>query len=122
VSLFPTTTTIATQLDAITSGSTYLALYTATPTVSGGGTEVTGGSYARKAITWGSTVGATRSNTIAISFTAMPAANITHYGIHTALTGGTLKAFGALNAPITTISGDEVVISIGSVQATVAGS
>jgi len=122
MSLFPTNTTIETQLDAITSGSTYLALYTVTPTVSGGGTEVSGGSYARKAITWGTTTAATRSNTVAISFTGMPTATVTHYGILTASTGGTLKAFGALNASVSALTGDEIVMAIGSVSATVAGS
>lgn len=33
--------------------ATKLALYTVAPTDAGGGTEVTGGSYARTAITWG---------------------------------------------------------------------
>ena len=128
--LFPTITTINAQLDDITGGSTFLALYTATPNSSGGGTEVTGGSYSRNAITWGSTVTSTvsgntvgtRSNTVSISFTGMPAATVTHYGILTSSTGGTLRAFGALNAPLVAVAGDEIIMSVGTVQASVAGS
>lgn len=36
---------------------TYLALYTVAPTDAGGGTEVTGGGYARQAITFGASSG-----------------------------------------------------------------
>lgn len=56
-----------------------VALYTAAPTDAGGGTEVSGGSYARKAVTnnatnWPAASGGAKSNGTAITFAA-PTAN-----------------------------------------------
>lgn len=101
----------------------FLALYTVTPTATGGGTEVTGGSYSRKAIVFGTPNLATgvMANSGAITFAGMPTVNITHYGILNAATGGTLKAFGTV-ASISTLTGDEVSIAIGNLTITFAGS
>ena len=104
-------------------GPWYLALFTATPSDTGGGTEVSGGSYARVSIakgdsTWngthGSTTGAssgttgTTSNAGTVTFPA-PTANwgvITHVGICDASSGGNLIAYGALTAAKTVNNGD----------------
>jgi hypothetical protein len=101
----------------------YVALYTAAPSDSGGGTEVTGGSYARVQVgpsttawtaTQGGTAGASSgtggqtANAADITFAA-PSANwgtITHFGIHDALTTGNLLFHAALTASKVVNSGD----------------
>lgn len=93
----------------------YVGLYTAAPSDSGGGTEVSGGSYARVAVApsdanWtgaSSTDGAT-DNANAITFPA-PTANwgtVTHFGIFDRATGGNLLAWAALTVSKTVNNGD----------------
>lgn len=53
--------------------NTSIALYTSAPSDSGGGTEVTGGSYARVTLannttTWPSAAGGSKSNGVAVNF------------------------------------------------------
>lgn len=102
----------------------YVAIYTACPTDSTAGTEVTGGSYARVAITsslanWAGTQGAgttvastgtggTTSNNGAITFPA-PTANwgvVTCWGILDASTAGNLWIYSALTTNKTINNGD----------------
>ena len=102
----------------------YIGLFTATPTASGGGTEVSGGSYARIGVTsalanWAGTQGAgtttastgtsgTTSNNGSITFAA-PTANwgvITGIGIYDALTSGNLLFYGNLTTSKTVNNGD----------------
>lgn len=102
----------------------YVALYTATPTDSTAGTEVTGGSYARVAVTsalanWAGTqsagsttastgTGGTTSNNGAVTFPAptAPWGNVTGFGILDSLTAGNLLIYAALTTPKTINSGD----------------
>jgi len=102
----------------------YVGLLTSAPTDAGGGTEVTGGSYARVGITsslanWAGTQSAgsttastgtsgTTSNNVAITFPA-PTANwgtVSHFGIYDAPTGGNLLYYAALTTPKTINNGD----------------
>lgn len=102
----------------------WVGLFTATPSDTGGGTEVSGGSYARVAITsslanWAGTQAAasttastgtsgTTSNNAAITFPA-PSANwntITSFGIFDAVSGGNLLVWGALTTSKTVNNGD----------------
>jgi len=102
----------------------YVALFTAAPTDAGGGTEVSGGSYARVGVActlsnWAGTQGAgtttastgssgTTSNNVAITFPA-PTANwgtVTAFGLFDAPTGGNLLIYGNLNTPKTINNGD----------------
>ena len=91
----------------------YVALYTATPSDSGGGTEVSGGSYARVAVTnnstnWPAASGGSKSNGTAITFPT-PSANwgtVTSFGILDASSGGNLLYWGALAANKTINNGD----------------
>jgi hypothetical protein len=104
--------------------SLYLALFTATPSDTGGGTEVSGGSYARVAVTsslanWAGTqaaastvassgTGGTTSNNAAITFPA-PTANwgtVTSFAIMDASTAGNMLFYGALTTSKTINSGD----------------
>ena len=118
----PTTTQSTATLNLIKNDTPYLALYTTTPTVGGGGTEVSGGSYARQAITYGAISSASMSNSAVITFTGMPNATVTHYAVLNAATGGTMKGFGALNSPVTTVTGDQVQFVIGAHSVSVSGS
>lgn len=97
----------------------YLALYTSAPTDSGGGTEVTGGSYVRKAITFTSASSGSASNDSNVDFTNMPACTVVAVGIFDASTSGNLLAYGSLTANKTLDAGDifraqtgDIVISI----------
>lgn len=92
----------------------YLALFTAAPSDSGGGTEVTGTGYARVAVTqadakWNiPTTGGVFTNIDDITFPA-PTANwgqVTHFGIFDANTSGNLLIWGALTTPKTVNNGD----------------
>lgn len=120
--VLPTTSLITSTLNLIKNDTPYLALYTATPTISGGGTEVTGGSYARQAITFGTITAGAMSNTTALTFSGLPNATVTHYGILNASTSGTLKVFGSLNSSAVVISGDQIQFPIGSITINLSGS
>lgn len=78
----------------------YLALYTTDPTIADVGSEVTGGSYSRKAISFGTEANGTVASNAIINFTSMPAVTITHWGIRDASSGGNLLYFGAFDIPI----------------------
>lgn len=99
---------------AYTSPTTvYAALMTATPTDTGGGTEVTGGSYARQAVTFGTPTLGSVSNSLAITFSALPAATITHIAVYDALTAGNLLYYGPLSSSIIATAGADVVFGVG---------
>lgn len=85
----------------------FVGLFTAAPTSQGGGTEVTGGGYARVPAALSLTTGAdpaTLSNAAAIAFPTPTAdwGSIVDVGIFDAQTGGNLWAFGTVNASGTT--------------------
>ena len=93
----------------------YIALFTAAPGESGGGTEVSGGSYARQQLdpldaTWAAPVSGdgTTSNVSDIVFPA-PTANwgtIVSVGIFDASTSGNLLFYGSLTTSQTVSNGD----------------
>ena len=120
--VLPSTALITDTLNLIKNDTPHLALYTASPNAGGGGTEVSGGSYARLPITFGTITSGSMSNTSAITFSGLPNATITHYGILDAVTSGELKVYGALNATAVVISGDQVQFPIGSIVINLAGS
>ena len=95
------------MLDATTSVPVYgyMALFT-----DAGTTEVTGGSYARKAITYGAASNGAKVATSA-TFDGMPACTVTHAGIYTALSGGTRGALDDLPTARTLVAGDSITIS-----------
>ncbi len=100
----------------------YLALFTASPTDSGSLTnEVTGGSYARQAITSSMSAfsASVSSSTADVTFPA-PTANwgtITYVGVIDALTVGNMLYYEALPAPRNVLSGSRrVLFAIGQLQ------
>ena len=102
----------------------YVALYTAAPSDSGGGTEVSGNGYSRQALTVGtaSGTGGTTSNTGNITFTAAGGdwGTITHIGIHDASSGGNLLWHGAMSASKTIADGDTLQFNTGNIDLTIA--
>lgn len=93
----------------------YIALYTAAPNDAGGGTEVTGGSYARVNnapgdANWAATSGTDgeTSNSVEITFPAPTAdwGQVTHFAIMDSLSGGNSLYHGALSAAKTVNNGD----------------
>ncbi len=94
--------------DAVTRPTTwYVALFTADPGETGAGTEVTGGSYARTAVTF-SVTGDTASNTAGVEFPAATASwgTITHIGVMDASTSGNMIVHAALTTAKTIADGD----------------
>jgi hypothetical protein len=102
----------------------YVALYTAAPSDSGGGTEVSTGGYARQSVTFGaaSSPGGTTSNTNTVSFTASGAGygTVTHIGIFDNVSGGNLLWHGSMTASKTVADGDTLEFSIGNIDLTLA--
>lgn len=120
--VLPSTVLITETLNLIKNDTPYLALYTASPNAGGGGTEVTGGSYARQAVTFGAISSGSMSNSSTITFSGLPNATITHYGILDASTGGDLKVYGAINSVATVVSGDQLQFPTSSITINLAGS
>lgn len=105
---------------AYTAPTPYVALYTAAPTDAGGGTEVSGGGYAREAATFGAASGGSASNSAIVDFGTTTGAwgTVTHFGIFDALTAGNLLYWGALTSSKTVESGDPVSFPIGDLTVT----
>ena len=102
----------------------YVALYTAAPSDSGGGTEVSGNGYSRQTVTFAAATspGGTTSNTGDITFTAAGGdwGTITHIGIHDASSGGNLLWHGAMSASKTIADGDTLQFNTGNIDLTLA--
>jgi hypothetical protein len=117
---------------AFTAPATYIALFTAAPSDAGGGTEVSGGSYARVLVnptggaspTWDActATGGLITNTHAITFAQATAAwgTVTHIGIFDALTVGNLLWHGALTASKVVEDGSTFSIPVGDLDCTLA--
>lgn len=96
----------------------YLALFTSDPGTTGASGEVTGGSYARQAITFGSASAGSQASTNAQNFTSMPleASGVPYFGIFTAATSGTYLCGGATSGLSGSIpAGSTVAFAIGAV-------
>ena len=101
------------------SANLYISLHTANPTDSGT-SEVTGGSYARQSVAFDAASTSHTQNTGAVNFTSMPAATVTHFGIWSASTAGTLWGYGALSASKTCAAGDTLSFAAGDIDWTLA--
>lgn len=106
-----------TGLAAFTMPTTlYLALYTSDPTIADVGTEVSGGSYARPAVTWGAESGGVVPSSGAINITNMPACTVTHWGLRDASTAGNLLYFGPMDLPVVLNAADPFPVSAGNLS------
>lgn len=100
----------------------FVSLYTVAPTESTGGTEVTGGSYARvsTAFTVSGTAPTTAENTAAVEFAECTATwgTVVAAGIMTASTGGNLIAFANLTTSKAIDTGDVLRFNAGALDIT----
>ena len=94
----------------------YVGLFTVAPSDAGGGTEVTGGSYARQAATFTSAASGATSNDTNIDFTGMPATTTVAIGIFDDVASGNMLLYGTLTTNKTTDAGDTLRIATGDLD------
>jgi hypothetical protein len=99
----------------------YLALFTAAPGETGGGTEVTtsGTAYARQSVAF-TTTGNTTSNSASVEYATATASfgTVTHVGVFDAATSGNLMAYAALTSAKAIDTGDVFRVPIGDLDIT----
>tara|TARA_B100000085_G_scaffold96803_1_gene87871 strand:+ start:699 stop:1091 length:393 start_codon:yes stop_codon:yes gene_type:complete len=111
--------------NAFTAPSTlYVALYTVAPSDTGGGTEVSGGAYARQTATFtvSGTNPTTASNTAAIEYPSATAnyGTVVAVGVLDASSGGNLLAYSTLDSSKVVSSGDAFRFNAGDLDITLA--
>jgi hypothetical protein len=100
----------------------YVGLYTSDPTDANTGTEVSGGSYTRTAVTMGSPTDGVSTNTAAVEFPQASGSwgTVGWIGILDATSSGNLLYHTALDTSKTISSGDIFKIAIGGLSVTLA--
>ena len=105
--------------------SVYIALFTAAPSDTGGGTEATGGSYARVTVTnnatnWPAASGGAKSNGTEIAFAEATASwgTVVAFGIFDAVTAGNLLYWADLTTTKVIDSGDTAKFAVGDLDIT----
>ena len=100
----------------------YVSLWTSDPTDAGSGTEVSGGSYARTAVTMGAPSNGVSLNSADVTFpTATASWGVVGWiGINDALSSGNLLYHSPLDTSKTIDSGDIFKISTGNLSVTLA--
>jgi len=100
----------------------YVALFTSDPTDAGSGTEVSGGSYARTAVTFAAPSNGVTTNSADVTFPTATGTwgTVGWIGINDALTTGNLLYHTALDTSKTVTSGDIFKISTGNLSVTLA--
>ena len=89
----------------------FIGLFTGAPSDAGGGTEVSGGSYARYAVTasgFGAASGGAITNSSEFKWADATAnwGTVTHVGLFDAATGGNLIVYGNLSSGVAINNGD----------------
>lgn len=95
----------------------YLALYTSDPGETDAGTEVSGGGYARQAVTFGAPVSNTVSNTNIVTFPVATASwgTVAYVGIRDAATGGNLLFSAAVGTSQAVGVNNQVIFNAGQI-------
>ena len=98
----------------------YVSLWTSDPTDAGSGTEVSGGSYARTAVTFGAPSNGVTTNNADVTFPTATASwgTVGWIGINDAATGGNLLYHTALDTAKAIDTGDIFKISTGNLSVT----
>jgi hypothetical protein len=118
------TTGQATTLFTSTPMTPFLALFTADPSDSAAGTEVTGGSYARQPASssskWAAPAAGSVTTNAVITFPTASAnwGTVTGFALMSAVTGGTLLMWGTLTASKVVNSGDTASFAAGQLTLT----
>lgn len=82
-----------TAITAVKNAATFISLHTASPGTNAAN-EVTGGTYARVAATWGTVTAGSVTASTAVVLNIPAGTTITHWALHTASTGTTSQYFG----------------------------
>jgi hypothetical protein len=100
----------------------YVSLWTSDPTDAGSGTEVSGGSYARTAVTFAAPSNGVTTNSADVTFPTCTSAwgTVGWIGINDAATSGNLLYHSPLDTAKTIDSGDIFKISTGNLSVTLA--
>jgi hypothetical protein len=100
----------------------YVSLWTTDPTDAGSGTEVSGGSYARTAVTFAAPSNGVTTNSADVTFPTATGSwgTVGWIGINDALTSGNLLYHSPLDVSKTVTSGDIFKISTGNLSVTLA--
>ena len=100
----------------------YVSLWTTDPTDAGSGTEVSGGSYARTSVTFGSPSNGVTTNNADVTFPTATASwgTVGWIGINDAATSGNLLYHTALDTSKAIDSGDIFKIASGNLSVTLA--
>jgi len=98
----------------------YISLWTSNPNDDGSGTEVSGGSYARTAVTFGAPSNGVALNNADVTFPTATATwgTVGWIGINDALSGGNLLYHTALDVAKTIDNGDIFKIETGNLSVT----
>jgi hypothetical protein len=98
----------------------YVGLYTSDPTDADSGTEVSGGSYARTAVTFSAPSNGVTSNSADVELPQATSSwgSVTHIGLHDAASGGNLLFHTILDTTKTIDSGDIFKIASGNLTVT----
>lgn len=110
---------------ALTAGSPtrptawYIGLFTAAPGEAGGGTEVSGGSYARQSVAF-TVSGDTASNSAAVEWPTATASwgTVAYIAVFDAETSGNMLVYATLSASKTISTGDVLRIPAGDLDIT----
>lgn len=103
-----------------TTGWGYVSLHTADPGTTGA-SEVTGGTYARVAVTWNAASGGSVTNSGSLSINLPASTTAAYFGVWSASTSGTYYIGGALSPSVTT-GGSAGVVTIAASALTVTAS
>lgn len=106
------------QVGGLTAVAGFASLHTAEPDASGSN-EVTGGTYAREAITWAAASGGTAVSDAEIVFDVPAGATITHLGYWSAGTAGTFYGSRALDVSQEFASAGTYTIAAGNLSESV---
>jgi hypothetical protein len=100
----------------------YVALFTTATADDGTGTEVSGGAYARQAVTLAAASGGASENSADITFPTATAnwGTVTHLALFDALTGGNMLMHSPLDESKTINNGDTFKINAGALDVTMA--
>ena len=99
-------------------GTVYVGLYTTAPNLLGEGVEVSGGSYARQAVSWTNPSNGQTSNSADVNFPIATAVwgTVTAFAILDAPSGGNVLYYANLNAPRLVSTDDQVRFPTGQLM------
>jgi len=108
------------NINYVPAATIYIGLHTTATNDDNTGIEVTGGSYARTAITFAAPSGGSTSNGALVTFPTATASwgVVTHFGLYDAASGPNLLYWGALTVTKTVDNGDIFTVPMGNLTVT----